>query len=285
MTPTLRETLLAFRRAPLLSVLSITTIAFALFVVGLFGLVVLNLRSALADIEERVEIVAYLLRGTPVEVGTMAMGDIQAFPEVASVQYVTEDEALERARRQLVEFQGVFQDLATNPLPASLEVRLKPGFRDEGHVRQVADRLRGFRFVEDIRYGRDWIQKLDRLRDLAAAVGLAIGIAFAVASVIIIGTTIRMSILHRSREISIMRLVGATDGFIRRPFLLEGALKGAIGGAAAVGLNYAAFVAVDRALFHSVFFSREQAGLIVLFGMALGFLASAQSVRRHLARV
>ncbi len=285
MTLTLRETLLAFRRAPLLSVLSMTTIAFALFVVGLFGLVVLNLRTALADIEERVEIVAYLLRGTPVEVGTMAIGDIQGFPEVASVQYVSEDEALERARRQLVEFQGVFQDLEANPLPASLEIRLKPGFRDEAHVRQVAERLRGFRFVEDIRYGRDWIEKLDRLRDIVAAVGLAIGIAFAVASVIIIGTTIRMSVLHRSREITIMRLVGATDGFIRRPFLLEGALKGAIGGALAVGLNYAAYLAVDRTLFHSVFFSRAEAGIIVLFGMALGFVASAQSVRRHLARV
>ncbi len=282
---TLRETLLAFRRAPLLSVLSVTTIAFALFVVGLFGLVVLNLRTALADIEERVEIVAYLLRGTPVEISTMALGDIQAFPEVASVLYVSEDEALERARRQLVEFQGVFQDLETNPLPASLEIRLKPGFRDAAHVRQVADRLRGFRFVEDIRYGRDWIEKLDRLRDIVAAVGLAIGIAFAVASVIIIGTTIRMSVLHRSREITIMRLVGATDGFIRRPFLVEGTIKGAIGGAAAVGLNYAAYLAVDRTLFDSVFFSRAEAALIVVFGMALGFIASAQSVRRHLARL
>jgi len=285
MNLTIRETLLAFRRAPLLSVLSMTTIAFALFVVGLFGLVVLNLRTALADIEERVEIVAYLIRGTPVEIGTVAMGDIQAFPEVASVQYVNEDEALARARRQLVELQGIFQDLETNPLPASLEIRLKPGFRDEDHVRQVADRLRGFRFVEDVRYGREWIAKLDRLRDLGAAVGLAIGIAFALASVIIIGTTIRMGVLHRSREISIMRLVGATDGFIRRPFLLEGALKGAIGGAAAVGLNYAAYLAVDRTLFDSVFFSRAEAGIIVLFGTALGFLASAQSVRRHLARV
>jgi cell division transport system permease protein len=285
MTLTLRETLLAFRRAPLLSVLSITTIAFALFVVGLFGLVALNLRAALAGIEERVEIVAYLLRGTPVEVATMAIGDIQAFPEVASVQYVTEGQALQRARQQLVEFQGVFQDLETNPLPASMEIRLKPGFRDEAHARQVAERLRGFRFVEDIRYGRDWIAKLDRLRDVAAAVGLAIGVAFAVASVIIIGTTIRMGVLHRSREIAIMRLVGATDGFIRRPFLLEGAIKGAIGGGAAVALNFGAFFTVDRLLFSSVFFSTPQAAVIVLFGTGLGFLASALSVRRPLAQV
>lgn len=285
MTLTVREALLAFRRAPLLSALSITTIAFALFVVGLFGLVVLNLRGALAGIEERVEIVMYLRRGTPVEVATLATTDIEAFPEVATVTYVSEDQALDRARRELVEFRGVFADLQANPLPASLEVKLKPGFRDTEHVRLVAERLRGFRFADDIRYGRDWLAKLDRLRDIAAVVGLAIGAAFAVASVIIIATTIRMGVLHRSREIAIMRLVGATDSFIRRPFLLEGGLKGAVGGLAAVILNYAAFVTVDRMLFDSTFFTLPQGALVVAFGTALGLAASALSVRRHLSQV
>ena len=85
MTLAIREALLAFRRAPVLSALSITTIAFALFVVGLVGLVALNFRNALSQIEERVEIVAYLMRGTPVEVATVAIGDVQRFPEVATV--------------------------------------------------------------------------------------------------------------------------------------------------------------------------------------------------------
>ncbi|MBI4421830.1 MAG: ABC transporter permease [Gemmatimonadetes bacterium] len=285
MTLTLREALMSFRRAPLLSTLSITTIAFALFVVGLFGLVALNLRRALQQVEERVEIVGYLIRGTPVEVVTVAMGDVQQFPEVSSVEYVTEDQALARARQELVELQGIFDDLVSNPLPASLEVRLKPGFRDSRHVRDVAERLRGFRFVEDVRYGRDWVAKLDRIRDLAAIVGLVIGAAFAAASVIIIGTTIRMAVLQRGREIAIMRLVGATDGFIRRPFLLEGSLKGALGGLAAVGLSYAGYVSLDRLLFQVAFFTPGQALLIVGFGTALGFVASAVSVTRHLGRV
>ncbi|HXV85202.1 MAG TPA: permease-like cell division protein FtsX [Gemmatimonadales bacterium] len=282
MTLTLREALASFRRSPLLSALSVTTIAFALFVVGLFGLVALNLRAALTAVEERVEIVLYLRRGTPVEAATLAMSDIEAFPEVQSAAYVSEDEALRRARRELTEFQGVLGDLQSNPLPASLEIRLKPGFRSSTHVNAVAERLRGFRFAEDVRFGRDWIEKLDRLRDVAAVVGLAVGSAFAVASVIIIGTTIRMGVLHRAREISIMRLVGATDGFVRRPFLLEGALKGALGGIGAVALNHAAFFTVDRMLFDAAFFSPAQVGLMVLFGTGLGLLASAVSVRRHL---
>src|SRR5262245_55213404 len=280
-----REALLSFRRAPVLSALSVTTIAFALFVVGLFGLVAVNLRQALTQIEDRVEVVAYLLRGTPVEVVTVAIGDVQQFPEVTSVTFVTEDQALARARRELTEMQGVFDDLVTNPLPASLEVKLKPGFRDSKHVQDVAERLKGFRFVEDVRYGRDWVEKLDRLRDVAAVVGLVIGAAFTFASVIIIGTTIRMTVLQRGREIAIMRLVGATDGFIRLPFLLEGSIKGALGGLIAVGLSYSALYMLDRLLIATTFFTAGQAMIGVIFGVVLGLFASAVSVGRHLRTV
>lgn len=279
---TLRETLLSFRRAPLLSGLAVTTIGFALFVLGLFSLVALNLRQALSGVAERVEVVMYLQRGTPVDVVTVAIGDIQAFPEVESVTYVTEEQALERARNELVEFQGVFADLTDNPLPASLEIRLAQGYRDAEHVAMVADRLTGFRFAEDVRYGGDWVERLDRLRDIAAAVGFVIGIAFAAAAVIIIGTTIRMTVLARNREIQIMRLVGATDGFIRRPFLLDGAIKGVLGGLLAIGLDYAAYLAVSRSLFTATFFSAGQMLLFLLIGTVLGFVASATSVNRHL---
>ncbi len=280
-----REAFLSFTRTPTLSILSIVTIAFALFVVGLFGLVAVNLQEALAGIEERVEIVMYLQRGSPRAAAVAARTDIRSFPEIESVEYVTEDDALERARSELVEFQDAFGELVTNPLPASLEIKLKPGFRDEASVAAVARRLEGFRFAEDIRFGRDWIAKLDRLRDVTAAIGLFIGAAFALASVIIIGTTIRMSVIQRADEIAIMRLVGATDGFIRRPFLLEGAVKGALGGITAVGLNFAAFQAVNRTLLEASFFTNQQAAAIILFGTVLGLLASAFSVRKHLGKI
>ena len=137
----LRETLLSFRRAPLLSALSVTTIAFSLFVFGLFGLVAVNIGQAIGSVAERVEVVAYLKRGTPLETIALASTDIEAFPEVEDVTHVTEEQALARARRDLTEFQDIFQDLETNPLPASLDVRLKPPFRDAAHVAEVARRL------------------------------------------------------------------------------------------------------------------------------------------------
>lgn len=281
-----RESFLAFRRAPLLSSLSVTTIAFSLFVVGLFGLVAINLQKSLRAVAERVEVVAYLLPGTPIEASTLALKDIEAFPEVASAVYVTEDEAMARARRELAEIRDLYRELERNPLPASIEVKLEPDFRDAQHVADVAERLRGFGFVEDVRYGGDWVENLDRLRGIAAAVGLVVGGGFAIVAVIIIGTTIRMAVLQRSREIAIMRLVGATDGFIRRPFLLQGALKGTLGGVLAIVLCYGGYVLINRVEFlQADFFTREQGLAIVAFGAVIGFIGSALSVGRHLRRV
>jgi len=244
-----------------------------------------NLQRALRAVAERVEVVAYLLPGTPIEASTLALKDIEAFPEVASATYVTEEQALSKAKRELAEFRDQYRELERNPLPASIEVRLKPGFRDPQHVEAVADRLRGFGFVEDVRYARDWVEKVEGLRRIATAVGLVVGTGFAVVAVIIIGTTIRMAVLQRGREIAIMRLVGATDGFIRQPFLLQGALKGTLGGLLAIGLSYAAYQLITRFLLQAEFFSPQQGLAIIGFGALIGFVGSAISVGRHLRRV
>jgi cell division transport system permease protein len=284
-----REALLSFRRAPLLSALSVTTIAFSLFTVGLFGLVAVNLRQALRGLEERVEIVAFVLRGTPSEAIAVATQDIAAFPEVQDVSYVSEEEALQRARAELVEFRDAYRDLQVNPLPASVEVRLKEGYRDAPSVDRVAQRLKGFGFVDDVRYGREWVQKLDHLRNLTGLVGLVIGMAFAAVAVVIIGVTIRLTILQRAREIAIMRLVGATNWFIRGPFLLEGALKGLLGGLLSLVLCYAGYLLFrDKSggtLAGLVFFRPEHMVLIIIFGVLLGLAGSLVSVGRHLRHV
>jgi cell division transport system permease protein len=281
-----REALLSFRRAPLLSALSVTTIAFSLFTLGLFGLVAINLREALRGLEERVEIVAFVLRGTPAETITLATQDIAAFPEVQDVVFVTEEQALARARQELVEFRDAYRDLQVNPLPASIEVRLKDGYRDAANVERVAERLRGFGFVEDVRFGRDWVRKLDHLRNITGLVGLVIGLAFAAVAVVIIGVTIRLTLLQRAREISVMRLVGATNWFIRGPFLLEGALKGLLGGLLSLLLCYAGYLlfrdSSGGTFAGLVFFRPEQMMLILVFGLMLGLGGSLVSVGRHL---
>jgi cell division transport system permease protein len=171
-------------------------------------------------------------------------------------------------------------------LPPSLDVKLKPGFRDPKTVRKVVDQVRDYDFVDDVRFGEEWITQLYRLRNIAGVAGVALGLAFAAVAVIIIGATIRMAVLARSREISIMRLVGATDGFIRRPFLIEGSIKGVLGGLLALVLTYMAMRVLEQYLhFQTAFFDRRLATLGVVFGALMGFIGSAVSVGRHLRRV
>lgn len=278
-----RSAMTAVRRAPLLSVLSVTTIAFSLFAFGLFGLVALNIRDALQSVEERVEIRAFVADGTPVESLAAGADEIARFPEVLRADVITQEQALQRARKELGEFRDVFQ---SEFLPASIDVHLRQGFRDPASVRAVAARIKGYPFVDDVRFGEEWITQLYRLRNIAGVAGIVLGLAFAAVAVIIIGATIRMAVLARSKEIAIMRLVGATDGFVRRPFLVEGFAKGVLGGFLALGLTWVATESIARYLnFHTVFFDRNLAALGVCFGAIIGVVGSAVSVGRHLRRV
>lgn len=275
----LREALLGIRRAPLLSALSVTTIAFSLFAFGLFGLVALNIRNTLSQIEERVEIRAFIADGTPVEATSALAADAQSFPEVLSATFVSQRDALQRARTELKEFADV---LESDILPASIDVRLKEGFRDPESVKKVAERLQAYQFVEDVRFGEDWVEKLYRLRNIAGIAGTTLGVVFAIVAMIIIGATIRMTVLARAKEISIMRFVGATDAFIRSPFLLEGFMKGVAGGVLALVLTYVAHQAMTRWVIAASFFDFQTAALGIIGGAVIGILGSAASVARHL---
>ena len=277
-----REAVNAFRRAPMLSALSITTIAFSLFAFGLFGLVALNIRQALARLEDRVEIRAFLGDGTASEAAAAALGDITSFPEVASAALVTPAQALDRARKELGEFNDIFD---AGLLPSSIDIRLKPGYRDPEHVRAVAARIRSYDFIEDVRFGEEWVEKLHQIRNVATLAGTALGLTFAIVAVIIIGSTIRMAILARGREIAIMRLVGATDGFIRAPFLIEGTLKGALGGVLALFLTWATNEVIGRVAFSAAFFDVRLSILGIVAGAMIGLAGSAFSVGRHLRDV
>ena len=283
MSSSLREAVVATRRAALLSALSVTTIAFSLFALGLFGLVAVNIRSALTKVEERVEIRAFASDDASIEAVVIAAGEIGRYAEVASADVVTPEAALARARQELGEFADVFEDAV---LPASIDIHLRPGHRDPATVRSVVRRVREYEFVDDVRYGEEWVKRLHQLRNIAGVTGLVLGLAFAAVAVIIIGATIRMTVLARGKEIAIMRLVGATDGFIRRPFLIQGFLKGVVGGLLALLLTWAATRLIEGYLrFDTVFFDTAMAAGGIAFGALIGVVGTAFSVRRHLQAV
>lgn len=281
----LREALAAFRRAPLLTGLSSAMVALALFVTGLFGLVTHNIRRTIESVEERVEIVAYIRDDANAAEVALAESEMRALPDVLDVRYVTKDDALDVARHELTEFQEIFADLQVNPLPASLEIRLRSGHRTPEAVESVVRHAGAYPFVEDVRYGREWLDKVFLIRSIGGAAAAVLGTAFAVAAILIIGTAVRIAIFARREEIQVMRLVGATDGFIRRPFLLEGLLTGLIGGLGAAALTYATYLAIRYTLFELEWIPAPWVAAGIGAGAMLGVLASLASVRRHLKGV
>jgi cell division transport system permease protein len=280
-----REAVAAFKRAPVLTGLASTMVGLALFVVGLFALAAYNLRLALSAIEERVEVVVYLRDDARQSEIDLVLTELTAMPEVRAVSFVSKREALERARTDLPEFADLFSGLEVNPLPQSLEVELRPGARTPDVVQRVSDAAMTFPFVEDARYGREWVDRLFTLRRIGAASTAVLGTAFALVAALIIGTALRIAIFARRDEIYIMRLVGAKNGFIRSPFLLEGAIAGVLGGVFAALLTYGTYRGVYTYLFEVAWLPTAWVAAGLLAGAAFGAIASGIAIRRHLREV
>jgi cell division transport system permease protein len=281
----LREALAAFRRAPVLTGLSSAMVGLALFVVGLFSLATYNLQLALSAIEERVEVVVYLRDDTRQSEIDQLLTELSAFDEVRLVTYLSKRDALERARAELPEFGDLFLSSEVNPLPQSLEVELRAGDRNPEVVKRISEAAERHPFVEDALYGEEWVNRLFALRRIGAASAAVLGAAFALVAALIIGTALRIAIFARREEIYVMRLVGAKNGFIRRPFLLEGAIAGLLGAVLACVLTYGTYRGVYSYLFEIAWVPGGWVLLGLGVGVAFGAMSSALAIRRHLREV
>lgn len=279
------EAVAGFRRAPLLTGLSVLMVALAFLVLALFGLVAHNLQAAVSQLEERVEVVVYLREDArPAEVSA-ALEALRTMPGVEGVRHVTKDEALERALRELPEIAEVSSDLEVNPFPASLEVRFQAGRRDTETVKRVAEAAASLPGVEEVRYGREWVERLFFLRRVAGLAALVLGVSFGAVAALIMATAIRLAVLARRDEIYVMQLVGARDAYIRSPFLLEGVVVGTAGALLALGLSWGLYVGLSRFLFRLEWLPAVWSLGGVLAGALFGLLASALALQRQLRRL
>jgi cell division transport system permease protein len=260
-------------------------IALSLFVVGLFGLAAHNVRQVVQDVEARVEIVAYLRDDMSPSAVLDAQQQILAFAGVRDVRYVSREEALRTARRELEELSTIFGALDSNPLPASLEVSLHTGQSDAAAVRRIAHGVSELPFVEEVRYGADWLDKVFVLRRVAGVATFTLGIGFAAVAALIIGAAIRMAIFARRDEIIIMQLVGATDSFIRRPFVIEGMITGLAGAIFALLATWGIYRLLSGALFELSWLPDSWLAAGLVAGCMVGLLASMVAVRRHLREI
>lgn len=229
------------RANPLTSVVAAATIGVCLFLVGAFAVLVANMESILARFGEELHVVAYLAPDIPQQQRDALMERALAQPGVETVEYVSAEEAAARFRRTQPERAALLDGIDESPLPPSLELRLGPAHRSAERVGEIAAALSALPGVAEIGGGNEWIEGYAQAVALIRGIGLAIGIVLGLATLLIVGSTIRLSIYARRDELEILRLVGASPTYLASPFLLEGLVEGLCGGVLGLAALFAAF--------------------------------------------
>lgn len=277
----LEEGLASLWRGRQSGLLSTATIAVALFVLGAFLLVSANLERLGAEWSRAAEISVYLHP----EVTPADRGDLERLVApggaVASFEFVSTDEALRRFKEMFADLAPTADSLEANPFPASYEVRLNSAAA-QAQVDALVEKLRESSGVAEVRYDRQWLDRLLRVVRIVRTAGLVLGILLAAAASLTVANVVRLALHARREELDIMQLVGAPQAYIRGPFIMEGVLQGGIGAFLALGLLAGAFLAAHgRYLTPAAsalnlssvrFLSPELCVLVVLGGMAVGCL-------------
>ena len=239
-----RRALRNMQQSPVLSLASVGTIAVALALLAFFAIAVLNVQQLTASWGESLAIVAYLdeVPGDSVIKGWIS--DIERYPEVDKVDFVSRDQAFEQFRKRLGDDAGLVEGLGPDVLPASLEISLADQWRNEAGVTAVVDRLRVDHRFTDLQYGQGWLEKLEAFLLLLRVSGAALGGFLVFAALVIVANTIKLTLYARQDELDAMVMVGATSLFIKLPFLVEGAVQGILGGLTALGLSFLVFEVV-----------------------------------------
>jgi len=231
-----REALRNIRGNRTTTLIAVATTAFTLACFGVFLLLYLNLRGVANSLEDDIQVIIYLADGQSPQAVADFQRRLRAEPEVATLTYVSKEQALADFRTQYPAEHQLLQGLGENPLPASVVVTMAPRFRSSEAVKRWAERLNGAPGVAQVQYNRDWIENLTAVMGFIELAAVGVGIILSAASVTIIASTIRLTLYARRDEVEIMRLIGATGAFIKIPYLLEGAVLGALGGALSLAL-------------------------------------------------
>jgi len=222
----LREAFKNLRLNWLMSVTAVTTTAVCVLILGLALLVDAHVEGVIRNVGQDVAVTAFFPLDADQEEIDEVLASVESYPEINASTYVSREEALERFRETFAEQPDIAQGIGSEDLPASIEIQLN----DSDDSTAVADRLRAEGFEDDeIRYPQQTVDRLNQITGyLIWALRGATALFFA-ASVLLVFNTIRLSIFARRKEIEVMKLVGASDGFVRTPFVLEGLVQGLVG--------------------------------------------------------
>lgn len=290
-----QRALRGLREHAYLAMVATGVIAAGLVLLGVYGLVVVNLQSVVSGWQQDVHVSAYFAPTVSAEAQATARSELAGRPEVAAVELVTSAQASAWLAERMPEVDPLLDELGDSALPASLEITLKSGNTAPAAMDAFAESLRARGQFDEIDYGREWVERAGSFLDTLQLLGVVLGVILVVASLFLVGNTIHLVVYARRDELEILRLVGATDGYILAPFVVEGVLQGVVASAAALAVLQLVHQGVVRRLHQTVPLGFDESTFrfldagpvlgLVLLGVTIGTLASWIAVRRFLARL
>ncbi|WP_303103826.1 permease-like cell division protein FtsX [Megamonas funiformis] len=284
----IKEVYTSFKRNIWMTLASIFTVVLSLFILGFFSIVILNLNKMADTLESQVQISVYLKDDLSQEEIDETKETLSKIEGLEDIKFTTREEAMENFKERLGDQQFLLDALDdTNPLPDSFSLTVT----SPQQVKTIADTAAALDSVESASYSQDIINHLFNLTHLIRLIGVALIILLTGAAIFIISNTIRLTVFARRKEIAIMKYVGATDWFIRWPFLLEGICLGFIGGGLATIFLYIVYNQVTQEIYEAMAFFPlipqhpfiDYISLAILVaGIIIGALGSTISLKRFL---
>jgi cell division transport system permease protein len=278
------------REHKFLNVITIITIAISILIASAFALFFINASNIMNTWKKGVRIMAYLKPEMPhIKVSELKL-KIKGLYGVRDAEFISKEEALKRLKDQMKRQASLFADLKENPLPDAFEIRMIAAYQDQKKIEELATRLESLPEIKEVEYGQRWLNKFTNIFNLFRLTGFAMGGLFFLAAVLIVANTSRLVLYARREEVEIMRLVGATDSFIRAPFYIEGVIQGALGGIIGLAALFITFMVVSSNveqgfaadLFTIRFLSVGALCGILLGSMFVGWLGCYLSLKQFL---
>ena len=273
-----------------LNVVTIITISLSILIASTFLLFFVNTNDIINSWKKGLRIMAYLKP----DINNDSLKDlkqtIQSLEDVDTLTFVSKQEALSRLKTQMKHQSSLFAGLTGNPLPDSIEIRMTATTESWQKIDSLAARVEALPQIDEVEYGQRWVGRFAHIISLFRMAGYAMGTLFFMATIFIVANTIRLVIYSRREEVEIMRLVGATDNFIKIPFYFEGLIQGALGAIIGLAMLYMAFIFVSSnvekgffpSLFRFHFLSPALLLTILLVSMLVGWLGCFISLKQFL---
>lgn len=268
--------------------ISTGTISISLLLFGAFVLISANFSNWVQSWEKSLSLSVYIENGTSEEQKEEIRKAIQRAPGAEIKEFISKEKAIRDLAETLGSQAGLLEGLTKNPLPASYEVVFRNGDLGREELKQIKESLEQVKGVDEVQYSEQWLEQIEGFVNFTRILGLIVGGLLCVAVLFIVTNTIKLAIYSRRDEIEIYKLVGATDWFVKTPFLLEGAVQGILGSVIALSvlfLAYSLFTLRTIQLFglpvmDVIFLSTGQYVLIVFLGLVLGLLGSFVAIGR-----